>query len=156
MITAASGTSRQTWTAMTDAIASPGRPNQYVFVWMRSSRRSTQSIGENTESSSHSHVIVDNATGVVQGRSTRKRTIHRPRNSATRTLASTLPKTTMSSIEIAVNTNVLRRDRQNTGSAKIRSKLRRPTQSKPGSPPVTSERLNAMASPKGTPTSATM
>ena len=62
----------------------------------------------------------------------------------------------MSTIEIAVNTNVLRSDRQNTGSSKIRSKLRRPTQSKLGSPPVTSVRLNAMASPNGSPTSATM
>jgi hypothetical protein len=38
----------------------------------------------------------------------------------------------------------------------MRSKLRRPTQSKLGSPPVTSEKLNATASTNGTATSARM
>ena len=126
------------------------------MLWISPSCRSTQSIGENTESSIHSQVIVDSATGVVQGSSTRNRTSHRPRKSAIRTFASTLPNTTMKNIETAVKTNVLRSDLQNTGSAKIRSKFCRPTQSKLGSPPVTSERLNATASTNGTPTSATM
>ncbi len=156
MITAASGTSRHTCTAITDAIASCGTPSQNMLVWISPTVRSTQSIGENTESSIHSQVIVDSATGVVQGSSTRKRTNQRPLKSAISTLASTLPNTTISSIDTAVNRNVLRSDRQNTGSAKIRSKFCRPTQSKLGSPPVTSDRLNATASTNGNPTSARM
>ena len=35
-------------------------------------------------------------------------------------LASTLPKTTMSTIEMTVKTNVLRSEGQNTGSSKTR------------------------------------
>lgn len=101
-------------------------------------------------------MIVDSATGVVQGSSTRKRTSHRPLKSAIRTFASTLPNTTIKSIDTAVKTNVFRSERQNTGSAKIRSKFCRPTQSKLGSPPVTSDRLKAMASTNGSPTSARM
>ena len=45
MMTAASGTKRQTWTAMTEAIASRGRPSQYMLPWIRPSCRSSQSIG---------------------------------------------------------------------------------------------------------------
>ena len=110
MMTAASGVSRQTCTAMTEAIARPGWPSQYMFVRRSPSRpscRSTQSIGEKIESSSHSQAIVDSATGVVHGSSTRKRTTHLPRKSATRMLASTLPSTTISAIETTVKTSVL-------------------------------------------------
>jgi hypothetical protein len=48
MITAASGTSRHTCTAMTEDIASPGSPSQYMFSPLPSSPtwRSTQSMGE--------------------------------------------------------------------------------------------------------------
>ena len=66
-----------------------------------------------------------------------------------------MPNTTIGSMEIVVNTNVLRTDCQNTGSAKIAPKFRSPTQSKLGSPPVTSDSANAIASRNGNPTSAT-
>src|SRR4051794_28255772 len=108
-----------------------------MFDWINPSCRSTQSMGENTESSSQSQVIAESATGVVQGSSTRNRTSQRPRNSATKMFASTFPKSTMSTIEMAVNTKVLRSEIQNTGSSNTSAKSRRPTQSKLGSPPVT-------------------
>ena len=77
-------------------------------------------MGLKIESSNHSQAMADNATGVVHGNRHRNRTIHLPRKSATRMLASTLPNTTMSSIEPAVKTIVLSNERQNTGSSKIR------------------------------------
>ena len=45
MITAASGTMRHVWTAITDAIASVSLPSQYTLASMKPSERSTQSIG---------------------------------------------------------------------------------------------------------------
>jgi hypothetical protein len=79
------------------------------------------------ESSIHSHAIDDRATGVVHGSRTRNRTTHLPWKSAMRMLASTLPSTTISTIDTIVNRNVLPSDRQKTGSSKARRKLRRPT-----------------------------
>jgi hypothetical protein len=60
----------------------------------------------------------------------------------------------MTTIEIAVNTSVLRSARQKTGSSKIAEKFAKPTQSKLGSPVVTSLKANAIASRKGSATSA--
>ena len=71
-------------------------------------------------------------------------------------LASTLPKTRINAIEITVNRKVLPSDLQNTGSRKMSAKFCKPTQSNDGSPAVTSEKLNAMASTNGIATSATM
>ena len=51
---------------------------------------------------------------------------------------------------------VLRSARQKTGSWKIAEKLSSPTQSKLGSPAVTSLKANAMASRNGIATSSTM
>ena len=108
------------------------------------------------ESSIHSHAIADRETGVTQGSNTRNRTSHLPRKSATRMFASTFPKTTIRTIEIALKTSVFRSDVQKTGSSNIRWKLRKPTQSKPGCPPVTSLRLKAIARKNGSATSAMM
>ena len=55
-----------------------------------------------------------------------------------------------------MNTSVFLSARQNTGSSKTRRKLRNPTQSKDGSPAVTSEKAKPIASRNGTPTRATM
>lgn len=71
-------------------------------------------------------------------------------------LARIFPNTTISTMLTSVKTSVFRSDRQNTPSAKISSKLRTPTKSKDGSPVVTSENANAIASRNGTPTSAMM
>src|SRR5690606_41842345 len=93
MITAASGVIRQTCTAITDAMASPGLPSQYMLDASprgapgspsSDSCRSTQSIGEKIESSIHNQAMDDSATGVVQGSRTRNRTTHLPLKSATR------------------------------------------------------------------------
>jgi len=73
------------------------------------------------ESSSQSHATADSDTGVVHGSSTSRRTIHLPLKSATRMFARTLPNTTISSIEITVNTSVFCSDRQKTGSPKMRT-----------------------------------
>src|SRR4029453_3597158 len=116
---------------------------------------SPQSIGLKTESSIHSQATADRATGVVQGSRTRNRTSHLPRKSATRMLARTLPRTTIRAIETTVNTKVLRRARQNTGSSRARRKVSRPAQWKLGSPAVTSLKANPMARKKGTATRAT-
>src|SRR6266540_111747 len=91
------------------------------------------------ESSSHSQEMADSVTGVVHGSSTSIRTSHLPRKLATRMLASTLPSTTMSAIEIVVKMNVLPSDRQNTGSWKMARKFASPTKLYDGSPAVTSE-----------------
>src|SRR5262245_52380608 len=113
-------------------------------------------MGEKIESSIHSHAIDESATGVVHGSSTRNRTSHLPRKLATRMFASTLPSTTISTIEMLVNRNVLPSDRQNTGSSKMASKLRRPTKSMDGSPALTSDSAKAIASTNGTATSRMM
>src|ERR671910_232533 len=119
------------------------------------SLRSTQPIGLKPESSIHSQATADRATGVVQGSRTRNRTSHLPRKSATRMLARTLPRTTIRAIETTVKTKVLRSERQNTGSSRARSKVRRPAHWKLGSPAVTSLKANPMARKNGTATSAT-
>jgi hypothetical protein len=93
---------------------------------------------------------------VVHGSSTRNRTSHLPRKSATRTFASTLPSTTISTIEISVKTNVLPSDFQNTGSSNARWKFVVPTKSYDGSPALTSDSANAIASTNGTATRPTM
>jgi hypothetical protein len=71
-------------------------------------------------------------------------------------LASILPNTTMSTIEMPVKISVFHSDCQNTGSWKTRRKLRSPTQSKDGSPVVTSERAKPTASTNGTATRTRM
>src|SRR6266540_33068 len=108
------------------------------------------------ESSSHSQEMADSVTGVVHGSSTSIRTSHLPRKLATRMLASTLPSTTMSAIEIVVKMNVLPSDRQNTGSWKMARKFASPTKLYDGSPAVTSESAKPIARKNGTATSATM
>ena len=57
---------------------------------------------------------------------------------------------------MAVKTSVLRSARQKTGSCRIAEKFSKPTQSKLGSPAVTSLKANAIASRNGIATSTTM
>src|SRR5919106_35136 len=123
---------------------------------MKPRERSTQSIGLYTESSIHSQATAASAIGVVQGSSTKNRTSHLKRKSAIRIIARALASTMVSAIEITVKTTVFLSARQKTSSSKMASKLRNPTQSKLGSPTVTSLNANASARSSGSATSTMM
>src|SRR5918995_1380423 len=108
------------------------------------------------ESSIQSQATAASAIGVVQGSSTKNRISRLKRKSAIRIIASALASTTIRTIAIAVKTSVFLSERQNTGSSRIASKFANPTQSKLGSPAVTSLNAKASASRNGTATSTMM
>jgi hypothetical protein len=78
------------------------------------------------------------------------------RKLATRISASALASTSVRRTVIAVKTRLCSSDRQKTESWTIALKLLRPTQSRLGSPAVTSVKLNAMARKNGMTTSPMM
>jgi hypothetical protein len=75
-------------------------------------------MGLNRESRVHFHATADRATGVVQGRRTKNRTTHLNLNLAVRSRARALASTMMKTMEIPVNSSVLRSDRQKMGSSR--------------------------------------
>src|SRR5690606_1806927 len=136
--TAASGAIRHTWTATTEMKARLGRPSQYMFWSMRPTWRSSQSIGEKTESSVHNQVRVASETGATQGRSTRNLTNHFPLKSRVSNSASPVARITTNRLEITANQNVLPSARRNTVSFHTALIVSSPTNSSEGSPVVMS------------------
>ena len=156
MITVASGSVRQTCTAITDAMASVGLPSQWsVAGSSRPTWRRMQSMGcrrvEHPEPGEHAECD-------GRGPGQQHQEAHQPlalEVGRSRTIARIFPSTSTRIMEMTVKRTccaALAEDRVARAARKFRS----PTKSKLGSPTVTSLRLKPMASTNGTATRARM